>query len=145
MLNRNWPAICQMSRQDQLLMILIATIDLESAYGKRLAREFSEFYSEKPVQGPIPLSVLRHESFEKYNQECPGQARDDRLYSYDVLTAHDIPHLGFDTYGKNAAGGDFPPLPENISADAKLGSVVDYKGAKWVIVENNDSCIDVNA
>jgi hypothetical protein len=122
-----------MSRQNQLLMILIATIDLATDLGKRLATAFPECYSETPVQAPIPLSVLRHESYELYKKEYPGQARDEVLTSYDSLTPHNIPYISFDTMGRGLTGGDLERLPDGIDVKSKLGDVVEHKGGKWVV------------
>ncbi len=151
---RNWIEICNMSKRNRLLMMLLATIDLESREGGRLASAFTECFATEPVPAPVPLSVLKHESFELHKEEEGTHARDDRLALNDSLTPHNIPHIGFDIYGNNVGGADLPILPDDISPNEPVGTVVDHEGGKWVVVENNDAtqelylapleCIDVN-
>ncbi len=137
---RNWPAICEVGADNRLLMTLLSTIDLNTDRGLRLATVFPECFSDEPVQGPVPLSVLRHESFELYLKDYPGEAKDTVPISYNSLKPRGIPYIGFDINGRNVAAGDFPRLPEYIPKDSPLGAVVEHEGKQWVVVENNDSC-----
>jgi hypothetical protein len=143
MLYRNWPAICQLSLSSRLLTILMATIDPETDSGKRLATAFPECFSEEPVRGPVPLSVLRHESHKLAVDEGRSEVGDAFLTSYDSLTPHGIPYIGFDINGENVASGNFPLLPAYIPKDAKVGDIIEYEGGKWVVAENNDSCEEI--
>ena len=141
---RNWPAICEVSSDNRLLMTLLATIDLATDRGQRLSTVFPECFSDELVQGPIPLSLLRFESFELYRKDYPEEAKDTVLTSYDSLTPRGIPYLSFDIKGRNIACGDFPTLPEHIAKDSPFGSVVEHEGKQWVVVENNDSCEELH-
>lgn len=138
MVYRNWLEICKIEFEG--LRMALSTIDLNTGEGERLVHTFPECFSDRVVQGPIPLSVLRQESFRMAVAAGYPTAGDDKLYSYDVLKPNNIPYIGFDTYGNHKVHDDYPIRPDHIPSDVKFGSIVEYMGTKWVVVENNDSC-----
>ncbi len=143
MIYRNWPEICKV--KFHLLLLTLSTIDLESDEGLGLVSVFPECFSNEPVQGPIPLSVLRKESQERAVAErVPRELGDQLLQSFSVLSLHNIPYISFDTYGRQTAGCTYPIRPDHIPVDAKLGDIVEHEGSKWVVVENNDSCEEIH-
>jgi hypothetical protein len=143
MLYRNWPAICEVSAKNRHLTLLLATIDLSTDRGQRLATVFPECFSDKPVQGAVPLSVLRKESSD-IAMSTEGNVQDAQLIAYNSLTPRGIPYIGFDMFGNDQFENGYPLLPENISKDARIGAVVEHEGAKWVVVQWNDSWEEIH-
>lgn len=143
MLHRNWPAICEVSSDNRLLTMLLSTIDLDTDRGQRLAQVFSECFSAEPVQGPVPLSLLRKESYD-IAVETEGNAQDAQLIAYNSLTPRGIPYIGFDMYGNDSVESGYPLLPDYIPKDAKIGTVVEHEGKEWVVVQWNDSWEEIH-
>ncbi|MEK7552652.1 MAG: hypothetical protein AAB505_00910 [Patescibacteria group bacterium] len=142
-MQRNWPALCQIGAKNQLLMHLLATVDLNTDIGKRLTREFNECFCVEPIKGPIPLSVLVYENREraiKNRAESGGSNFYGPLLDcWGVLDAHNIPYLYFGRTLDGEISGPHPALPPTINSESKTGDVVEYQGTKFVVVGNNDN------
>ncbi len=142
-MNRNWPAICEVSAENRHLTLLLSTIDLTTDRGRRLASVFPECFTRDTVAGPIPLSILRKESYDIY--KASGYTpKDDQLIAYNSLTPRGVPYIGFDMYGNDQVESGHPLLPDYISKDAKIGTVVEHEGTKWVVVQWNDSWEEIH-
>ena len=124
-LYRNWPVLCQVSRENNLFMIVLATVDLTTPLGRRLATAFPDCFSETQVRGPVPLSLL------------VAEARTTSIAC--VLVAHQMSYMQFDTTPKSQVDNSCTDLPPNIPSNAKTGFEVEHGGMKWVVVEHNDN------
>jgi hypothetical protein len=143
----NWPAVCEMGKENPALMTAALTLDPQSTLGKLFFQAFSRLQSENEVHGPVPLSLLRREDREM----CAGEVFENGIMDNDVFKKYSIPQLTFWWRGKN-----LPPiwatdvdieLPEEIAEQCRPFQTIDWNGRKWFvsyheISENkNDSTI----
>ena len=100
-LYKNWPEICKIGYKDKLLMIVLASAspDDKNEITMGLWLGFSQCFSETPVKGPLPLSVIRDRA-ERNAQFSDGiQGGANFPGSYDAI--NDIPHLYFEVITKD--------------------------------------------
>jgi hypothetical protein len=59
------------------------------------------------------------------------------LASFDILRDGKTRHVEFGITVEAEMGWDVEALPQNINADAEVGTLVVYNNEAWVVIENN--------
>ncbi len=141
-MHRNWHVLCQFSAKNQLLVHLLATVDLNTDIGKRLVKEFNECFCSEPMAEPIPLSLLIREHARRASGECSesdGQSAYGALLTlYGVLDEYNIPCIYFWRGERSKREPNLLALPSTINVESQTGDIVEFEGAKFVVVDNSD-------
>ena len=140
-MNRNWNNICNIT--NQLLKMTLSTIVLSTEEGEKLIATFPECFSEEG-DGAIPMSILLERERQNFLESGDESWTLGKFLVSHSAIPRDIPtfEYGFDEWAANE--WNVPILPEHIDRSTPVGSIVEIKGASFVVVENNDNdCVDV--
>jgi hypothetical protein len=143
---KNWKAICEVGRENHLMMMVIATLDTSREDGliQDVIAAFPDCFSVDKVDGPIPLSVIRRETLiasEGHSSEFPesnGIVGQDGKYPMPlVYFVHDEDSWHEDYHDANI----HTVLPEGFlqEKDMSQGCVFPWQDADWVVLENNEN------
>ncbi len=151
-MHRNWPAICNVGRNNRPLMIVLASVDPSGPIGEALVQGFPECFSETEVQKRIPMSVLRQE-FLQIKQGRWDHSDSDPYHQ--VLFQHHIPYIGLGHSGPNGQNRTYLRRSAFIDDHSRMGSVISFEDTQWVVLMSDDDmqytfivpkeCIDMNA
>lgn len=142
---KNWPAICELGRQNGLgkqLMMVIALASDSDLIRPGLESGFPQCFSSTKTWGPVPLSVLVEYARRAAHRE--GASSDPErssgfLSSYGALKAFHIPEGVYGWTAEAQSQFGVNPVPAGIDPGVRLGTVVDVDGQPMVVVENNDN------
>lgn len=126
----NWPEVCKVGREDDHTMRAIIFADPDNSVGKRIISVFPECFSEKPVGGPIPWSVIVEREQQTEGGFFP--------VSHDSVDSY-IPTICFALNNEATREWKKSLIPESINPDTKEGKVVEWDGKKFVVLENNQN------
>ena len=131
---KNWSEICKV--KDPHVLAALAWTDLNSDFARKLAAGFPECFSDYEVGGAVPLSVLR-EYADREALLQGGHSAYDMLESYGATEHFNIPTVEFTTDPYDSLLNPPPLLPAEIDKDAAVGTIIQYQGKSYVVVENN--------
>jgi len=149
---KNWPAICGALRESKLrdhaIVWANALADPEGYAGKRLSRVFLEFWSETEIQGPVPWSLLQESAKEGFILNNPGVSfaegeAAETMIMHGAIDEYGLPYQEFSnctsyltepTHGETVV--KILSLTNESWRDQKVGSVIHWRGADWIMVEN---------
>jgi hypothetical protein len=143
---KNWAEICKLGEVDRMLMMAIATIDLDAngIHVHQLISAFPQCFSDEKVSGPIPLSVIRRTAQMNYSGD-PAFQHECGDYPVSHRGVPDwVPVVTYDKSGRNVVGSNQPRLPTEIDPNAKQGGIVTWGGRKFVVLENNEECDELS-
>lgn len=155
---KNWPEICKIGKTDPLLMLLIASTDTDkpTELSERIINAFSEFFSEKEIQGPVPLSIIKNKTIKKWSEEVgrgidPTECDSSHPQSFGILNEFNLPCMAFVCAGEEVIEkcGEMR-MPREIldqyTEKTKQWDVLIYHGTQIVLAEyrsgDNDPPID---
>ena len=144
MLYKNWPEICKLSSTNRLLMMGLATLDLNNSESSQITSCLTRFFVRHEVQGHVPLSILKHE--ESVMCDVPT------VYYISEVVANkfNVPTLSFGEKGKDG------PIPLELEGHwDSMEDIVEWKGHKFLVLMDQDiagtlilapaECVDLNA
>jgi hypothetical protein len=140
---KNWPKICELIKGGRPIFAgILANADPQDEITSRLIVQFPEYFSDVPVKGPVPLSILRTYAVQQAikqghePEEHPGD-----LGFYGALDKYEIPYLEFlnDLSKREQCHLEAVPLaPDSLDTGAEFGSTIDFDGKKWFVAQNSD-------
>lgn len=148
---KNWKAICELGKQNHFMMLVLAMLDMDSDEDQvlNIIAAFPQCFSETETRGPIPWSVLRADCFQRAIRDngpgwdAPDEDNFNLLYMMEchgTLDAFSLPYQEFFLDSEGLDANDLARgrllLPMEIPADVVVGSTLDWKGRKWIVVEN---------
>ena len=153
---KNWPEICKIGRLDQLLMMVLATLDLsktDDPIVSGLRSAFPQCFSDKKIQGPVPWSTLVADVTRSGSERGYTIARNikQRMRELGTVEKFGLPYLVFalldqqstpgvwdedvtDPSGYNYGAVD---KPAEIPDESEVGTVVTWDGRDFVVVEDD--------
>lgn len=141
MIKRNWPALQQIGKTDQFLMLALITANTRTTTGKKLKAAFPDCF--KHVKGPIPLSVLKAEC-ERRTAEMGEQHTYQWRYA-DLVKDFSLPAVVF-CYNDGHKVGSQVNLPDDLVSseltkeelvqESGQGKVIPWKDKKFLVAEN---------
>ena len=137
---KNWAEICKLGEIDHLMMMAVATLDLNTRTTaiEQIIAALPQCFSETEINGPYPLSLIRQRALEL----APGYPDSAPLHpeSWHAIPA-DVPLQGFDkTFDKTDIDPLGTLLPDGIDPNTPQGGKVIWEGREFVVLENNMSC-----
>lgn len=132
---KNWNAINDVMRYNKLLGLALATLDTATRglYEQRLMEAFPESFNTVKEIGPVPLSVIMEKA--RADSDYEGRCLPA---SFGAIPAH-IPLHELCYEGSDLIADGFDQLPSSISTDVKIGETIDWNGAPFTVVENNNN------
>ena len=134
---KNWPEICRIGKESQLLMALLVALEIPSRIAERMQLAFPECFSEIETSVRIPLSVVEERA------RVIKAIEEDSLhyFIYDALRELEVPAFMF-SVGAQAKMlsrmEEFPEgyllLPKEIDPRIDVGSVVEWVGKKFYVI-----------
>lgn len=140
-LYKNWPEICKVGRKNQLLMLILASVEIDESDSifQGLYVGFSSCFSEGKTDGPFPLSIIRELARDSAaSKGYSGKDAADYPDTWGVLDDLDVPYIIFEVCEPGdgqTSWSAFPP--SDIEKTAKQGQVIEYKGQSMILLENN--------
>lgn len=143
-LHKNWSVIRELGKEDRLLMLVIACLDLENPmpHTDKLVAAFPECFAEEQQHGPYPLSYIRRLGTE---MQDPGGNGAKHPQSYGVDSRLNMPCilLAYDEKQLAMYPDTLELRPDNISMASPQGAIVEYQGRQMVVLENNEDCQEI--
>ena len=151
---KNWKAICEVGKSDHLMMMVLATLDLDSDDDVvlNIIAAFPDCFCKEQQQGPIPWSTLKQDCVQRaINDNGPGwdpPEENDPNWRYmmechGTLVAFGLPYQEFFLFEEGIDQGCAERgvllLPEEIPADVTVGTTLEWQGRKWIVVENRQA------
>lgn len=140
-LYKNWPEICQIGRKHQLLMLILASIEIDESdpVFQGLYVGFSSCFSEEKTDGPFPLSIIRELARESAaSKGYFGKDAADYPNTWGVLDDFDVPYIIFEVCEPGDGETSWPTFPPSaIEKTAKQCQTFLWKGRQMVLLENN--------
>jgi hypothetical protein len=164
---KNWAKLCDLRREDPLLMMVLATIDerkmeFTDPRTEQIIAAFPEYFSETETAKVYPLSFIRELTVRTIlaeSSEARGRsAKDLERFpeSFGILKKLNIPFVELANGTDSMIADEAPLVPETIPADVLQGTVVEWEKRTMVVLENNQNsqvdimvlvpaeCVDVN-
>jgi len=140
---KNWPAICAALRnrnedsKDEAVVWANTLANPRSKLGRRMSVAFPEFWSETKVQGPVPWSLLL-EIGEKNGQKNESEYGKRMLVTFYATQDYGLPYqdLLIPPLSSYMRQSPKPLIPDHIPNDVEVGSEVEWRGGRWIVVEN---------
>lgn len=152
MLYKNFKVITEIT--NRAIRLALATLDMKSEDAARLTGAYPECFSESDKHDAITLSLL----LDAHHEQCTGNPaewdnQDVYLVTHKVIGKgkrgiFDLPvyefaycqeHLEMLQKDKD----EYPDItifgiiPDEIGTDVKFGTIIEYKGNKFFVIENN--------
>ena len=142
---KNWPEICKIGKSNPLLMLLIASMDTNklTELSERVINALPEFFSEKEIQGPVPLSIIKSKTMQEWCNETGINPTEDASRcpeSHCVLEDLGLPRMIFVCSGEEVIekNGEMR-MPKEIldqyTENTKQWDIFTYQGVKIVLAE----------
>ncbi len=140
-LYKNWPEICQVGRTNKLLMLVLASIEIDenNPVFQGLFIGFAQCFSVTKIDGPFPLSIIRELAQESAaSKGYSGKDAADYPDTWEVLDGLDVPYIIFEVCEPGDGQTSWPIFPPSvIERTAKQGQTFVWKGQQMVLLENN--------
>lgn len=126
---------------DNRLKVALCLLDLTTEFGKEFAQLLPNYFTEKEVSGPVPLSALIRKATENFDREAPGERKGSTflgLHEYYALEDLDVPHQTFGWHTEDFERFiDLLPIPDESWKQLDFGDIVIWQDTQWLVVDDN--------
>ncbi len=140
-LYKNWPEICQIGFKHRLLMLVLASVEIDESdpIFQGLYVGFPACFSEAKTNSLFPLSIIRELAQDAAaSKGYAGKDAADYPDTWEVLDALGVPSIIFEVCEPGEQQTDWPLFPpSSIEKSAKQGELLTWKGQQMVLLENN--------
>lgn len=112
--------------------------DVPDAY-KKLVERYSK--DDRKPGDKVSLEALYETASSEYAELFPDEAGSEKYkrnlsFALDTNETQRIPRHTFAADEHGEKNGGLESLPSNIDPDSEVGTLVEYKGELWVVIEN---------